>query len=51
MAIRMLVVLGGALLVLLTNEVDRAALLIWVAISYLAFLTIDVGYAVKRGRD
>ena len=51
MAIRMLVVLGGALVVLLTMEVHRPALLIWVAISYLAFLAIDVGYAVKRGRD
>ena len=51
MAARMLVVLGGALVILLTIEVDRAALLIWVAISYLAFLAIDVGFAVKRGRD
>ena len=51
MAIRMLVVLGGALVVLLTLQVHRPALLIWVAISYLAFLAIDVGYAVKRGRD
>jgi hypothetical protein len=38
MAIRMLVVLGGALVVLLTLQVHRPALLIWVAISYLAFL-------------
>ena len=51
MAIRMLVVLGGALVVLLTLEVGRPALLIWVAISYLAFLAIDVGYAVRRGRS
>jgi hypothetical protein len=51
MALRMLVVLGGALVVLLTIEVARPSLLIWVAISYLAFLAVDVGYAVKRGRD
>ncbi len=51
MAIRMLVVLGGALVVLLTMQVARPALLIWVAISYLAFLAIDIGYALKRDRE
>jgi hypothetical protein len=51
MAIRMVLVLGGALVVLLTIEVARPALLLWVAISYLAFLAIDVGYALKRGSE
>ena len=51
MAIRMLVVLGGVLVVLLTIEVHRPALLLWVAISYLAFLAVDIGYALKRGSD
>jgi hypothetical protein len=51
MAIRMLVVLGGVLVVLLAMQVHRPALLLWVAISYLAFLAVDIGYALKRGRD
>ena len=51
MAIRMVVVLTGALIVLFAVEIDRRSLLIWVGISYLAFLAGDVGYALARGRE
>lgn len=51
MAVRIVVVLGGALVILLTVEVARPALLLWVAISYLVFLAVDVGYALERGRE
>ena len=51
MAIRMVMVLTGALIVLFAVEIDRRSLLIWVGISYLAFLAGDVGYALARGRE
>ncbi len=49
LAARLLLVLAGALYVLLLGAVAKAPFLIWVAISYLLLLPIDVGYVVRGG--
>ena len=50
LAIRMGVTLFGALVVLLSTEVPKAAFLLWVAISYLVFLAADIVFVVSRNR-
>jgi hypothetical protein len=44
------ITLFGALVVLLTTDVPRASFLLWVAISYMVFLTVDIGFVVIKNR-
>ena len=50
LAVRMGITLCGALAVLLTTEVPRAAFLLWVAISYMVFLVADIVFVVSKNR-
>lgn len=47
-AIRMGITLGGALLIALATDVARASFLLWVAVSYLVLLMVDVLFALQR---
>lgn len=51
LAIRMGITLFGALAVLLTTDVPRSAFLLWVAVSYVAFLAVDIVFVVTRNRE
>jgi hypothetical protein len=51
MVLRLVVVVAGAIGVSLTGWLDRGVFLIWVAISYLALLVADTGYAVSSVRS
>lgn len=53
LALRMLVVLGGVLLLVLASSVERLAFLVWVVLSYLIFLAVDSLVALRwsRGDD
>lgn len=50
LGLRFLIVLGGALLLSLSGAVADTPFLIWVGISYLAFLVFDVLYALRQQR-
>lgn len=48
LATRFLLVAGGALAVLFASSLDRRPFLLWLALSYLALLAVDVVYALRR---
>ncbi len=50
LALRLLVVLGGVLLVVLASPVERPAFLVWVVLSYLIFLSVDSLVALRWSR-
>ena len=46
-AIRMVVTLGGVLIIALGTDVARVSFLLWVALSYFVFLGADVFYVLR----
>ena len=46
-AIRMVVTLGGVLVIALATDVARVSFLLWVALSYFIFLGADVFYVLR----
>jgi hypothetical protein len=50
MALRLMLVLGVSLAVALSEVVDKAPLLIWVAIGYVTLLVADTWYATRAVR-
>lgn len=49
MLVRFVVVLGLALSIALSGQVDRAPFLIWVGLAYLILLVADTHYALRVG--
>ena len=47
-AIRMGVTLAGVLVVALGTEISVPSFLFWVALSYLVFLIVDVGFVLRQ---
>jgi hypothetical protein len=50
LATRMGITLFGTLAILLTADVPRSSFLLWVAVSYIAFLAVDIVFVVTRNR-
>jgi hypothetical protein len=51
LALRMALVAALAAGILLTGELDRRPLLLWVAMGYLALLPVDTLYAQRHARS
>jgi hypothetical protein len=47
-AIRMGVTLGGVLIVALGTEISKPSFLLWVALSYIVFLIVDVAFVLTQ---
>jgi len=47
-AIRMGVTLGGVLIVALGTEISKPSFLLWVALSYIVYLIVDVAFVLTQ---
>ncbi len=50
LVIRLFLVLAGLLSVILVGEVERTPFLVWVGLSYLLLLPIDIRYVLRGSR-